>query len=297
MPAGLWDITAIGLAAVGFAAVCQAAGASLFVALYGGRMAGSERCIRRLGAAAAAVGIASVTTRTLLEPAHLAGSVAGIADGSLHLLVMTSDIGTAAALRVAGLALIATMLYRRGRAADVAAVIGAAVACVSFALSGHTVTSPARPLLVPLLAAHLLLASLWFGALWPVRILSRRESAVAAGAILADYSRLATLLVPALALAGIAMASGLAEPLTAIPESPWGRLLLLKLALFTLLMGFAAVNKLRLVPRLRAGEPRAAAALRLSITCEIALILLIFATTAVMTGLFAPPGDGMVAGG
>lgn len=297
MPAGPWDVAAIALAAAGFAAVCQAAGASLFVALYGGRMAGSERCIRRLGAAAAAIGIASVTTRTLLEPAHLAGSAAGIADGSLHLLVMTSDIGTAAALRLAGLAVIAIMLCRRGRAAGTAAVIGAVLACVSFALSGHTVASPIRPLLLPLLTAHLLLASLWFGALWPLRILTRRESAVAAGAILTDYSRLATALVPALALAGMAMAAVLAEPLAAIPESPWGRLLLLKLALFTLLMGFAAVNKLRLVPRLSAGDPRAAMALRFSIICEIALILLIFATTAVLTGLFSPPGDGMVAGG
>lgn len=297
MPAGPWDIAAIALAAAGFAAVCQAAGASLFVALYGGRMAASERCIRRLGAAAAAIGIASIAARTLLEPAHLAGSLAGMADGSLHLLVMTSDTGTAAALRLAGLAVIATMLCRRGRTADVAAVIAAAAACISFTLSGHTVTSPMRPLLLPLLAAHLLLASFWFGALWPLCVLARRESAVTASAILADYSRLATVLVPALALAGMAMAAVLAEPLAAIPASPWGRLLLLKLALFTLLMGFATVNKLRLVPRLSAGDPRAAAALRLSISCEIVLILLIFATTAVMTGLFAPPGDGMVARG
>ena len=291
MLAGPWDVTAVALAAVGVAAVCQAAGASLFVLLYGGRMAASDRSIRRLGAAAAALGIAIVATRTLLEPAHLAGSAAGITDGSLHLLVMTSDVGTAAALRLVGLALIATMLCRSGRAADIAAVVGSVTACVSFALTGHTAASPARPLLLPLLTAHLLLASFWFGALWPLRIIIRRETAIAAGAVLDDYSRLATGLVPALALAGIAMAVGLADPLTAVPDSGWGRLLLLKLAFFTLLMGFAAVNKLRLVPRLRAGDPRVAPALRLSITCEIVLILLVFATTAAMTGLFAPPGE------
>lgn len=297
MPASPWDIAAIALAAAGFATVCQAAGASLFVAIYGGQMAASERCIRRLGAAAAAIGIVTVATRTVLEPAHLAGTAAGIADGSLHLLVMTSDAGTAAALRLAGLGLIATMLCRRGKAAGTASVIGAVTACVSFALTGHTVASPARPLLLPLLTAHLALASFWFGALWPLRIVIRRESATGAGAILADYSRLATALVPALALAGIAMAAGLADPLAAIPESPWGRLLLLKLAVFALLMGIAAANKLRLVPRLRAGDRDAAVALRLSITCEIVLILLIFAATAVATGLFAPPGEGIGAGG
>ncbi|MFO1146318.1 MAG: CopD family protein [Rhodospirillales bacterium] len=292
MPASPWDIASIGLAAAGCASVCQAAGASLFVALYGGQMAVSDRCIRRLGAAVAVVGIAMVLTRTLLEPAHLAGSAAGIADGSLHFLVMTSDVGTAAALRIAGLALIATMLCRRQRAADVAAVVGAVVACASFALTGHTVASPARPLLLPLLTAHLLLAAFWFGALWPLRMLAGRESATAASAVLADYSRHATALVPALALAGMAIAAGLAEPLVAIPASPWGRLLLLKLALFALLMGLAAVNKLRLVPRLSAGDPRAATALRFSIICEIALILVIFATTAVLTGLFSPARRG-----
>lgn len=296
MPASPWDIAAVGLAAAGFAAVCQAAGVGLFVALYRGQLAASDRCIRRLGAAAA-VGIAAVATCTLLEPAHLAGSAAGIADGSLHVLVMTSDLGTAAALRLCGLALLATMLYRRERAADIAAVVGAVIACVSFALTGHTVASPARPLLLPLLTAHLLLAAFWFGALWPLCVLARRESAVTAGAILADYSRLATVLVPALALAGMAMAASLAEPLAAIPASPWGRLLLLKLVLLALLMGLAAVNKLRLVPRLSAGDPRAAMALRFSIICEIALILLIFATTAVLTGLFSPPGEGVATGG
>ena len=69
------------------------------------------------------------------------------------------------------------------------------------------------------------------------------------------------------------------------------------LVLLALLMGLAAVNKLRLVPRLSAGDPRAAMALRFSIICEIALILLIFATTAVLTGLFSPPGEGVATGG
>lgn len=296
MLTGPWDIIAAALAAAGFVAVCQAAGATLFTVLFAGRMGASERSIRSLGTAAAAVGIAMVAIRTLLEPAHLAGAAVGLADWSLHLLVMTSDTGTAAALRLVGFALVATMLWRSGRAADIGALVGSVAACVSFALTGHTAASPARPLLLPLLTAHLLLAAFWFGALWPLRIVIRRETASAAGAVLDDYSRLATGLVPALALAGIAMATALANPLTAVPDTGWGRLLLLKLGLFILLMGFAAVNKLRLVPRLRAGDRQAAPALRQSIACEIVLILMVLAATAAMTGLFAPPGEGMVAG-
>lgn len=287
---GPWDITAVVLAAFGFAAVCQAAGASLFAVLWRGQVGGSEQRVRRLGVLTACLGIGAVALRTVLEPAHLSGTAAGVTNPSLQMMVLTSEIGAAAGLRLAGFVLIAAGLGRNRRGGDLAAIIGATVCCLSYTLTGHTAASPARPLLLPLLTAHLLLASFWFGALVPLRIVLRRESTAIAGAALADYSRLAVWLVPAIALAGGLMLCGLADPLAAVPASGWGRLALLKLALFTALMGFAALNKQCLVPRLAAGDASAARALRTSIACEIALILLVFAATAVMTGFFAPPG-------
>lgn len=287
---GPWDITAVALAAFSFAAVCQSAGASLFAVLWHDRMGASERSVRRLAGRTACLGIGIVALRTVLEPAHLAGDAAGIADPSLQIMVLTSEIGVAALLRVAGLILIATGLGRNRRGGDVAAIIGATVCCLSYALTGHTAASPARALLLPLLTAHLLLAAFWFGALVPLRMVLRHETTDIAGAVLADYSRLAVWLVPAIALAGGTMLCVLADPLAAVPASGWGRLTLLKLAVFTALMGFAALNKQRLVPRLAAGDASAVRALRTSIACEIGLILLVFATTAVITGFFAPPG-------
>ncbi len=290
MLTGPWDVAAAALAALGFAAACQSAGSVLLAVPWHGRMGGSERRVRRLGAAAAGLGIGIVAVRTVLEPAHLSGVAAGIVDPSLQMLVITSGIGAAASLRLTGLTLIAIGVGRNSRGGDVAAIIGAVACCLSFGLIGHTEASPARALLLPLLTAHLLLAAFWFGALVPLRMVLRHETTDIAGAVLADYSRLAVWLVPAIALAGGTMLCVLADPLAAVPASGWGRLTLLKLAVFTALMGFAALNKQRLVPRLAAGDASAVRALRTSIACEIGLILLVFATTAVITGFFAPPG-------
>lgn len=293
---GPWDTIALVLNASGYVAVCQASGIAFFLAAFFGAVPESGWRIRRCGVRAAALGIGVVVLRALLEPAHLAGAAAGITDATLHRLVMASDLGTATMLRLAGLITIALALGRSTPASATVAVVGAVLACVSFGLTGHISASPLRPVLLPLLSLHLMLAAFWFGSLWPLGTILRHETATSAARILEDYSRVATVLVPLIAVAGIGMALALADPPSALPASAWGRILLVKLALFGALMLFAAANKFRLVPRLHCGGSGAAAALRMSIAVEIALILLVFLATALLTGLLAPPGEEAVPG-
>lgn len=293
---GPWDTIALVLNAASFVAVFQASGVAFFIAAFFGAVPESGWRIRRLGARAAALGIGLVVLRVLLEPAHLAGAAAGLSDAALHRLVMASDLGTATMLRLAGLVTIVLALGRSTHASATIAVVGAVLACLSFGLTGHTATSPLRPVLLPLLGLHLMLAAFWFGSLWPLGTILRHETAATAARILDDYSRKATFLVPLIAVAGIAMALALADPPSALPGSGWGRILLVKLALFGALMLLAAANKLRLVPRLRSGDAGAASALRASIAAEMALIVLVFMATAILTGLFSPPGEDAIAG-
>jgi putative copper resistance protein D len=65
-------------------------------------------------------------------------------------------------------------------------------------------------------------------------------------------------------------------------------MLFAKLTLVGLLLALAALNKLRLSPRLAAGDLAAAQALRRSIAAEAWLAALIVAVTAVMTATGAP---------
>jgi len=54
------------------------------------------------------------------------------------------------------------------------------------------------------------------------------------------------------------------------------------------LLGLAALNRLRIVPALARGEPAAAATLRVTLTAEYLLVMVVLAVTALMTGAFSP---------
>jgi putative copper export protein len=72
-------------------------------------------------------------------------------------------------------------------------------------------------------------------------------------------------------------------------SSSYGRYLVLKLAVVACLVGLAGFNKLRLTPRLKAGDLRALRSLRRSIRAELILGLLILIITAALTTLTGPP--------
>jgi copper resistance protein D len=71
---------------------------------------------------------------------------------------------------------------------------------------------------------------------------------------------------------------------------PYGELLLLKLALFMLLMLPAAYNKWRLAPALGSAASNAVTALRRTITAELLLIAIVLTVTATLTTLYSPHG-------
>jgi putative copper export protein len=79
---------------------------------------------------------------------------------------------------------------------------------------------------------------------------------------------------------------------TALWSSTYGRSVMLKLAFVGCLLCFAAFNKLRLTPRLLAGDSRAVRSLRTSIRFEMILGAVILAVTAGFTTLIGPPALG-----
>jgi len=192
-------------------------------------------------------------------------------------------------VRFAGLVLLAFGLAT-ARPRTLAPALGGSVAVVvAPLLSGHTAVHPERVLLAPLLFVHLSVLAFWFGSLRPLRALTVCESPLVAARVLQGFSRTAVWLVPLIGLAGAAMAVLLLPGPAALLE-PYGALLLAKVLLFALLLGLAALNRLRLVPALARGQGEAALRLRRSIALEYLLMCTAFAVTAVMTGMFAPSG-------
>ena len=218
------------------------------------------------------------------------GSWAGAADPVLTGMVAASPVGESLGVRIAGLAVVA-VLFISGRAPRIAAVAGAGIVCASFAFRGHVLAEP-RVILGALVTAHLLGLAFWIGAFAPLHRLAGHADPIRAGTAAAEFGRRALWVVPALAVAGATLLVLLTgNPLDAV-ETTYGRLLGVKLAVFLLLLGLAAFNRLRLTPALLAGDAGAGVRLRRSIGVEFAAVLIILATTAILTTIASPDMEG-----
>jgi putative copper resistance protein D len=281
------DFIAISVRALGFVAALQAAGAPLFLSLFGGDVPRSTRAIQHLAGRTALAGLLLTIAYQVLEPARLTGELAGVFDGSMQALLLASDLGTATAVRVLGLAMVMLVWLRPSRFGAAAALAGSALVVASFAFMGHTAADDQRWLLAGLLILHLVLVAFWFGTLWPFYLVSRHETLATRALIVDRFSRLAVWLVPVIFIAGLAM-SALLLPSLASLTTPYGLSLLAKISGFALLMALASLNKWRLGPRMSHGDEHAAHAFRRSLVAEWVLIAAVLTVTAVMTALFSP---------
>lgn len=281
------DTLAVVVRAMLFIALFQAVGATLFAATFAGALRCRPERIRSHARTVAVIAMILVIVHLVLQVSRMSGSFRGLADFSLYGVVLASPIGTAHVLQWAGLALVAVGIGSANLMARGLAAAGAVATLAAFLLVGHTAGLASQPLPGLLLLAHLLVVAFWFGSLWPLRELVRREPRQIAGQILRRFSLVATWLVPLIAVAGVVLALLVASGIPDV-QRPYTRLLLGKVTGFVLLMGIASWNKWRLVPALERGEARTGSRLEASLSVERLLIALVLAVTAVMTSLHSP---------
>ena len=205
------DLVAIGLRALSFVVVLQAAGVPLFLWLFGDDLRRSARPIAALAGRTAVIGLLLTIAHQIIEPARLAGGLRGIFDGPLQATLLGSEVGTTTSVRVLGLALVALGWLKSSRLGTAAALAGGTLIVVSFAFMGHTATHDVRWLLASLLILHLLIIAFWFGGLWPLYLASRHEELVTSGLIIERFSRFAVRLVPALFVGKIEIGHGIVQ--------------------------------------------------------------------------------------
>jgi len=281
------DALVIGLRAIGFVALFQAAGAALFLALYERYFAAAPADKLRLVARIAAlVALIAAVLHYVLTPARMAGDFGSTFDPALESLLLRSNSGTAHIVRVVGLAILLLSLDRASKLNTWAALGGAVLALLSFALMGHTVIHPQRWALAPLLLVHIVVAAVWLGALAGLYV-AAREQGTESGALVARFSQHAAWAVPAIFVCGLVMSVLLIRSVAEL-ATPYGAMVLGKALGFAVLMALAAQNKWRYGPRLLAGDAGAVPALQRTIKAEWVLIAVVLAATAVMTSLYAP---------
>jgi copper transport protein len=177
-------------------------------------------------------------------------------------------------------------------------LVGGAIVALALTapLGGHSGTYSPSGLLVAVDTVHVLAMSAWLGGLAmllfalpiSVRALDRGERLPLVAAATGRFSRLALSAVALLLLSGIVQSIALVGAFDALVETAYGRLVLAKIVLFLGLISFGAYNQRRLLPRLRrvadgGEEPeRAAALLRRSVACEVALALVVLGLASVL---------------
>nr|WP_314529134.1 copper homeostasis membrane protein CopD [uncultured Pseudomonas sp.] len=208
----------------------------------------------------------------------------------LQMMLWHTELGWTWWLRIAALVLVA--LNTR-----LATWFGG-IALVTLAWTGHGVMHEGSLGLWHLLSdsAHLLAAAGWVGALAAFGLMLRSTSEQAVPVLahaLAGFERVGAVFVAVLIGTGVANYLFVVGPnLNGITGGVYAILLCLKLGLFGLMLGLAAINRSHLTPLLQrslaAGDHRAARkALRRSITLEFGAVVLILALVAWL-GTLAP---------
>ena len=236
--------------------------------------------IRMSGVAALASG-----AKILFTAGSLGGEPAALLDSGLVRMVLQTGEGWSLAIRLIGLSCICWGIHSRRQ---LPALAGAGAAATSFACVGHVHALPFPVVPAALLSLHLSCVAFWLGALRPLYFVTGEADVAGMAPVVSRFGATAVPVVGVLLLAGAGLLIELLNGVTDLWSSDYGRLALVKIGLVAGLLSVAAFNKLRLTPRLRAGDRRAAAALRTRVAVEIVLAWAIAVVTAALTTLGGP---------
>jgi copper resistance protein D len=263
--------------AVHFAATIVAAGVVIFeVAVAAPAFAAAaalsdpdlERLRRRwcwlASASLAAAAVSGAIWLILLAADIYAAPIAQVwHDGGIWTVASETRFGQVSLARLAAAVLLAASLPLR-RGADRAAwsagtIVLAIIVLIAPAWTGHAGATPGPSGEIPLIAdaLHLLAAGAWLGGLPPLAMLlaaawRRKEpswTAITAVAV-QRFSLLGVISVSTLLASGIANSWYEVGTLDNLFATSYGQLVLVKIALFTAMVGLASINRFYLTPRL-----------------------------------------------
>jgi copper transport protein len=254
-----------------------------------------------LGALCAGLLLAASLLRLIAQSIAMFGARDAADAGSLATLIGGTAWGRGWLLQLVG-ALVAAVGFARARRLGGhwrLAAMGALLGAISPALSGHAVASPRWPALA--IAAdtlHVIGAAGWLGSLAVLLFAgvpaalrleeNRRGPAVAA--LVNAFSPTALAFASLVGLTGLFAGWLHLGSVSALWESGYGRTLLLKLAVLSIVALTGAYNWLRVRPAL--GDETGTARLRRSAGIEVAVAVIVVAITAVLVAT-PPPAAGM----
>ena len=265
-----------------------ASGTVFYLELFETNKARSSFNGRRMTIQFAAIGLVSALSIFALTGAQLTGDFTGAFDPQILGLLWQTPVGTAFYLRVLGFTFIIIGFFT-GRMSRIITTSSCIIVLASFLTIGHVTEFPS--ILFPvLLVIHLAGITLWIGILFPLyRLSSDPKQITTTGEIAHRFGRWALYFVPVLLFAGGWLAYKLVNSFEKLFTTGYGQNLIVKVVLVTGLLGLAAINKLRFVPALRAGDFEAQKHFKSSVLFEVILVFFILAATAVLISVQTLP--------
>jgi putative copper resistance protein D len=282
----LIDAAVIALRLLQYVAGSILLGSALFLAYGLPRGDESQRWAGPLLVSAAVTLALSALGGLAAQTIALAGSVElGMTRESLDVMIATG-LGKGAIVRaVAAIVAVPLLLFMPpGRLLWIVTGSLGAIAAASFAWMGHGAATEGAGAQLHLFAdmAHALLAALWIGALVGLVMLVRsRSERTTLRTALMRFSALGLPLVALLVATGLVNSWFLVGPknLGNLPTTPYGQLLLAKLAFFAAMLVLAGVNRWRHTAAI-ASTGKSLAPLRATIAAEALLGILVLGAVA-----------------
>lgn len=250
-----------------------------FIAWLSRNSNGPERWLQHYSKSAAILGLCSVMLMFALQLIQFsARGWASFYDWELYPILLQSNLGLSLMLAGGGFVVAVLCAVTPKQQVWLVLLRALAVGCVllSFSFTGHMVSSFWYEKLLLLL--HVLAISMWVGALLPLWYLSRYCPADYNVGIMRRFGAIARGFVAVLLIAGALMLLVLLDDIRLLWQSTYGQTMLVKFALVLLLLLLGAINKFVLVPQL--SRSNGIKALRISISIEMVIALLVLATTA-----------------
>jgi len=277
---------------VHLAALLSGFGAALFraaiVPVAGTEAGAGDAAIGRLLRASLVAALAVLALWFALEAATIADAGGlGAELGALMPVALATRFGHVVLARAALLIVALWLARRRGRSRWALAGL-LAVAVASQAAIGHAAAATDNVVLALAVGLHVIAAGAWLGGLLPLILYLRgRDPAGAARAAVA-FGTVGLIAVAVLAGSAVVQSIALIGGIGGWVGTAYGRLAFLKLGMFVLLLGIAAINRFRLIPAIaRRPDGGGVAALRASIAAEAVIGLAIVLTAAGLASL--PP--------
>ena len=179
----------------------------------------------------------------------------------------------------------------RSASRELIGMVGAATGALSFATDGHTVSQGNLFLHASLDVVHVLAAGVWVGGVIGLSLMMLRrrrglETSSMAPTIV-RFSTVATVAVVAVAAGGAGMSLLIVDSIGDLLMTPWGRLLLLKVALVSMAAGLGGYNHYAVVPALEVDPADQSMLSRVgkTIGAEIVLLLAVILVTVFLSGV------------